>query len=137
MVYLAGVLGLRWSEVIGLRVGAIDFLRRSVDVTVTVAEVEGLLIEDAPLSRRHPFRRYKGDGEGRAEVRQEIVEGLARLVDLDDVRAACIADDNVLDAVVVAYITWRDHEKLTVWRSDEDHRFALVEGWIHLPCEGH
>ena len=29
MIYLAGVLGLRWSEVAGLRVGRVDFLRRT------------------------------------------------------------------------------------------------------------
>jgi integrase len=44
MVYVAGVLGLRWSEVAGLRVGRVDFLRRSVSVVETVAEVEGRLV---------------------------------------------------------------------------------------------
>ncbi len=43
-VYLAGVLGLRWSEVAGLRVGAVDFLRRRLAVTETVAEVGGRLV---------------------------------------------------------------------------------------------
>ncbi len=41
MIYVAGVLGLRWSEVIGLRVGRIDFLRRSLTVAETIAEVNG------------------------------------------------------------------------------------------------
>jgi len=44
MVYLAGVLGLRWSEVVGLRVGRIDFLRRTLEVAETCAEVEGKLM---------------------------------------------------------------------------------------------
>ena len=44
MVYLAGVLGLRWSEVAGLRVGRIDFLRRTLTVAETLAEVGGHLI---------------------------------------------------------------------------------------------
>jgi ParB family chromosome partitioning protein len=57
----------------------------------------------------------------------------AGLVDIDAARDACIADDNVLDAVVAAYVTWLAQERLTVSQSDEDHRFALVEGWIHLP----
>jgi predicted nuclease with RNAse H fold len=101
----------------------------------------GRLVETYPAATLQvlglPFRSYKGDGEGRAELRRKIVEGLAPLVDIDDVRAACLADDNVLDAVVAAYVTWLDHERLTVCPSGEDHRFALVEGWIHLPCNGH
>jgi integrase len=43
MVYLAGLLGLRWSEVAGLRVGRVDLLRRTVTVSETMAEVEGML----------------------------------------------------------------------------------------------
>lgn len=51
MVLLAGVGGLRWSEVAGLRVGRIDFLRRTVEVVETVKEVEGELIFDKPKTR--------------------------------------------------------------------------------------
>jgi integrase len=40
-VYLAGVLGLRWSEVAGLRVGRVDFLRHTLAVVETCAEVGG------------------------------------------------------------------------------------------------
>jgi len=47
MVYVGGVLGLRWSEVAGLRLGRIDFERRTVQVVETMAEVEGRLsVED-------------------------------------------------------------------------------------------
>lgn len=47
MVYVGGVLGLRWSEVAGLRLGRIDFERRTLQVVETVAEVEGRLsVED-------------------------------------------------------------------------------------------
>jgi integrase len=56
MVYLAGVLGLRWSEVVGLRVGAIDFLRRRTNISQTVAEVEGMLMEEAPVKTRASYR---------------------------------------------------------------------------------
>jgi len=55
MVYLAGVLGLRWSEVIGLRVGRVDIASRTVEVTETLAEVEGLVLRadvKAAASRR-------------------------------------------------------------------------------------
>ena len=55
MIYLAGVLGLRWSEVAGLRVGRVDFLRRTLTVIETCAEVEGRIIfgdVKSPASRR-------------------------------------------------------------------------------------
>jgi integrase len=51
MVYVAGVLGLRWSEVVGLRVGRVDFLRRTVEVAETVAEVEGRVVFAEPKTR--------------------------------------------------------------------------------------
>jgi integrase len=44
MIFLAGVLGLRWSEVAGLRVGRVDFLRRTLTVIETCAEVEGRIV---------------------------------------------------------------------------------------------
>jgi integrase len=43
-VYL-GALGLRQGEVLGLRVGAIDFLRRTLNIKETLNEVEGRFIE--------------------------------------------------------------------------------------------
>ena len=55
IVYVAGVLGLRWSEVAGLRVRHLDFLRRTLTVTDTVAEVSGRLLPattKSPASRR-------------------------------------------------------------------------------------
>ena len=54
-VLLGGVLGLRWSEVAGLRVGRINFLRETLEVVETLSEVNGkLLIADpkSPASRR-------------------------------------------------------------------------------------
>lgn len=46
LVYVAGVLGLRWSEVAGLRVRALDFLNRTLTLSETVAEVNGRLLLD-------------------------------------------------------------------------------------------
>jgi integrase len=40
-----GALGLRQAEVFGLRVGAINFLRRTITVEATVNEVEGVIVE--------------------------------------------------------------------------------------------
>ena len=51
MVYLGGVIGLRWSEVAGLRVGRVDFLGRSVTIAETLAEVEGRVMFAEPKSR--------------------------------------------------------------------------------------
>lgn len=55
MIYLAGVLGLRWSEVAGLRVGRIDLARRTVEIIETCAEVNGHVMfaePKTPASRR-------------------------------------------------------------------------------------
>lgn len=41
LVLVAGTVGLRWGETIGLRVGDVDFLRRRVRVQQTVEEVSG------------------------------------------------------------------------------------------------
>jgi integrase len=41
LVLLAGTVGLRWGEAIGLRVGDVDFLRRRLTVRQTVEEVTG------------------------------------------------------------------------------------------------
>lgn len=42
---LLGALGLRLAEVLGLRVGAIDFLRRTLTVRSTINEVDGKIVE--------------------------------------------------------------------------------------------
>ncbi len=43
LILVAGVLGLRWGEAVGLRVRDVDFLRRTVTVAQTVEEVAGQL----------------------------------------------------------------------------------------------
>lgn len=45
LTILLGALGLRQAEVFGLRVGAIDFLRRTLSVRSTVNEIEGRIVE--------------------------------------------------------------------------------------------
>lgn len=55
MVYVAGVLGLRWSEVTGLRVGRIDLKKGTLRVVETSSEVEGVVAfadVKSPASRR-------------------------------------------------------------------------------------
>lgn len=46
-----GFLGLRWSECVGLRVGRIDFLKRTLTVAETIAEVGGVLVP-APVKTK-------------------------------------------------------------------------------------
>ncbi len=55
MTYLAGVLGLRWSEVAGLRVGRIDFNRKTIEIAETCAEVSGKVVF-APVKTRSSRR---------------------------------------------------------------------------------
>lgn len=43
LILVAGVLGLRWGEAVGLRIRDVDFLRRTVTVAQTVEEVKGEL----------------------------------------------------------------------------------------------
>lgn len=51
MVYVAGVLGLRFSECAALRVGRLDLLRSSLTVAEALADVRGTLVFTAPKSR--------------------------------------------------------------------------------------
>lgn len=44
LIYVAGVLGLRWSECVGLRVDAVDLLKRMLTVKETMSEVNGKLV---------------------------------------------------------------------------------------------
>lgn len=62
-----GALGLRQAEVFGLRVGAVDFLRRKLTVRATVNEVEGRMVEGrirphglGPRARARRARRPPG-----------------------------------------------------------------------------
>ena len=52
MVYVAAYLGLRWSEVAGLRVGRVDLLRRTVTVAETAAQVGGFADVKSASGRR-------------------------------------------------------------------------------------
>ena len=62
VVWLGGVLGLRLSEIAGLKVGRVNFLRRSLIVTATVAEVQGRLLEDSDVKSRASRRTMSVPG---------------------------------------------------------------------------
>lgn len=51
MVYLAGLVGLRFGECAGLRVGRIDFFRRTVTVAETANEVRGEVLFGEPKTK--------------------------------------------------------------------------------------
>ena len=48
MVWLGALLGMRWGEVAGLRVGSVDLLRRRLTIGETVGEASGVLHIGAP-----------------------------------------------------------------------------------------
>ena len=51
LILLAGMVGLRWSEAVGLTVGNVQFLSRTLRVCETIAEVEGKLSMEATKSK--------------------------------------------------------------------------------------
>ncbi len=52
MIYLGGVMGMRWSEIAGLRVGRLDLLARTLTVAETVAATGGFADVRTSSSRR-------------------------------------------------------------------------------------
>ena len=56
LVLLAGTVGLRWGEAVGLRVGDIDFLRRRISIEQTVEEVAGQ-VRVVPTTKSDASRR--------------------------------------------------------------------------------
>jgi len=59
MVYVGGVLGLRWSELVGLRVGRVNILGRTLEVAEAIKDVSGQLVEDG-LVKSKAARRALG-----------------------------------------------------------------------------
>ena len=58
LVLLAGVAGLRWGEAVGLRIGDVDFLRRTITVAQTVEEVGGHVRVVAQTKSRSSKRTF-------------------------------------------------------------------------------
>ena len=69
LVLVGAVLGLRWSEAIGLRISDVDFLRRTLTVSRTISEVDGRL-HVAPTKSRKSRRTMS--------VPQFVIDELAR-----------------------------------------------------------
>jgi len=59
IVYVGGVLGLRWSEIAGLRVGRVNTLGRTLEVAEAIKYVSGRLVVDG-LVKSKASRRVLG-----------------------------------------------------------------------------
>jgi integrase len=70
IVYVGGVLGLRWSELVGLRVGRVNVLRRILEVAEAIKNVSGQLIQDG-LVKSKASRRVLGIPDPLAELLAE------------------------------------------------------------------
>lgn len=80
-----------------------------------------------------PHRGYKGAA---TEVRERLVDSLeAALPWLEWAghRDACVASDDVLDAVIAAVVAREVAHGRTVAPCDGERESALREGWIHVP----
>lgn len=79
MVWLGAMLGLRWGEVAGLRVQAIDLLRRKLSVEETVGEAAGVVHFGPPKS---------GAGRRQLPLSEPMVEIIAEHLRLTGLTAA-------------------------------------------------
>jgi integrase len=82
MIRVAIETGMRWGELVGLRVRHVDFLRRTALVQDVVIEVS---TKDSPTGERFVTKPYpKNDQPRRLRITSELVEAIARhLEDLD------------------------------------------------------
>jgi integrase len=81
--------GLRWGELVALRPGSIDFLRRQIHVRETVVEVSRKI---SPTGERMQFKAYpKNDQHRTLVVGQQLIELLSA-----DIRARELARDALL-----------------------------------------
>jgi predicted nuclease with RNAse H fold len=77
---------------------------------------------------------YRMDADVRARLIVSLVDRSQGWLDLDEgVRAACVATDHALDALVAAFVARAAATGCTVRPSDGELSQARIEGWIHLP----
>lgn len=80
-----------------------------------------------------PHRGYKREA---AEAREHLVAALGERLpwfDWNGHDAACIASDDVLDAVLAAVVARESSGGRTERPAVQERDFALQEGWIHVP----
>jgi integrase len=84
MMLVAIETGMRWGELVGLRVRHVDFLRRTVLVQDVVVEVSK---KDSPTGERFVTKPYpKNDQLRRLRITSELLEAIARHVENLDLR---------------------------------------------------
>jgi len=77
---------------------------------------------------------YKKVGSIRVRLAQVLKDGVG-LSDPNGLLAQCEESDDCLDALLSALVARAVETGATLTPpSDETHRLALSEGWIHLPC---
>lgn len=89
-----------------------------------------------------PFKGYKG-GRNALELRRQILDGLPKcssvpIVNLDEFREYCFANDDCLDAVVAALAAslWATDPKMFRVPDEaagDELNVALLEGWLYAP----
>lgn len=104
----------------------------------------GPLVETYPAAALRAWHvestgyKNRRDRDDARRVRTLVVDALAGVVcdwlDLEPVRARCIASDHVLDALVCALVAIAAVAGATHPPSDHQRSAALVEGWIHVPA---
>lgn len=120
---------LRWSALeTRLRDGGVDCPRDGTGRVCEVYPAAALKVWGLP------HRGYKKDAN--AAVRDLIITGLERrdlAVDFTGHREACLASDDVLDAVIAALVAREVARGRTRPPGAGERREAAVEGWIHVP----
>lgn len=79
---------------------------------------------------------HRGYKRAATEERERLIETLATRhswLDWAGHREACIASDDVLDAVVAAMVAREVAQGRTVAPTERERPLALREGWIHVP----
>ena len=90
-----------------------------------------------------PKNSYKGVGDKAVERRELLLAGLLRglgpaFTIAPEHQQACVASDDVLDALVCALLARAVQRGETLWpQAGEQTRLARTEGWIHLPADAH
>jgi predicted nuclease with RNAse H fold len=104
----------------------------------------GALVETYPAAAVRAWfpgaGRYKGSADPSAarEERGRLLERLgaaAPWLDLGAVQSACVASDDVLDALLCALVALASRFRATSAPRESDVADALSEGWIHVPTE--
>ena len=98
---------------------------------------DGRFFEVYPAASLHAWglasRGYKGKKDDAPEKRREIFCGLGDRMPWFEGSEPCLADDNLLDALVAAITARQAAQGMTGWPDSSEKQIAVQEGWIHIP----